>query len=158
MTQIDLNNVRAHFYQLPISRVMPLESLREMKTAAQLNLLLGWLWIVLGCVSGALMGLCFHREDWLGGYGSWARRLYRLGHISFLGLGLLNLMFFLTFRSFPAAKAFPVASAAFALGAVAMPLCCVIAAHQPGWKSIFAVPVLSLLTATGLTLWMLATL
>ena len=126
-----------------------------MNASGHLNLLLGWVWIVLGCLSGAAMGLWFHQENWLGGYGSWMRRLYRLGHISFFGLGLLNLMFFLTFRSFPAAKAFPIASAAFAVGAVAMPLCCLIAAHKPGWKSIFAVPVLSLMTGTVLTLWML---
>ena len=129
-----------------------------MKAAGQLNLLLGWLWIVLGFVSGAIMGLWFHRENWLGGYGSWMRRLYRLGHISFFGLGLLNLMFFLTFNSLPLAGVFPAASVSFAIGAVSMPLCCVIAAHKPAWKSIFAVPVLSLMTAAVLTLWMLATL
>ena len=129
-----------------------------MKTAGQLNLLLGWLWIVLGFVSGAIMGLWFHRENWLGGYGSWMRRLYRLAHISFFGLGLLNLMFFLTFNSLPLARVFPAASASFAIGAVSMPLCCVIAAHKPAWKSIFALPVLSLMTAAILTLWMLATL
>ena len=86
------------------------------------------------------------------------RRLYRLAHISFFGLGLLNLMFFLTFRALPLAHLFPVASAAFAVGALSMPLCCVIAAHKPAWKTIFAVPVLSLMTAAVVTLWMLVTL
>ena len=129
-----------------------------MKGAGQLNLLLGWLWIVLGFVSGAIMGLWFHRENWLGGYGSWMRRLYRLAHISFFGLGLLNLMFFLTFNALPLARVFPAASASFDVGAVSMPLCCVIAAHKPAWKSIFALPVLSLMTAAVLTLWMIVTL
>ena len=39
---------------------------------------------------------CAHdadREDWLGGYGSFKRRLYRLAHISFFGLAIVNLMF-----------------------------------------------------------------
>ena len=129
-----------------------------MKAAGHLNLLLGWLWIMLGFASGAIMGLWFHKEEWLGGYGSWMRRLYRLAHISFFGLGLLNLMFFLTFCALPPLDLFPIASAAFTVGALSMPLCCVIAAHKPAWKSIFAVPVLSLMTAAVVTLWMLATL
>jgi len=129
-----------------------------MKTAGHLNLFLGWLWIMLGFASGAIMGLWFHKEEWLGGYGSWMRRLYRLAHISFFGLGLLNLMFFLTFNTLPLTRVFPATSLSFAIGAVSMPLCCVIAAHKPAWKPIFAVPVLSLMTAAILTLWMLITL
>ncbi len=35
-----------------------------------LNLFLAWLWILLGFVSGMVLGLFFHRENWLGGYGS----------------------------------------------------------------------------------------
>ena len=53
----------------------------------------GWLWIVLGFASGTLLGLKFQSESWLGGYGSHRRRLIRLGHISFLGLGFLNILF-----------------------------------------------------------------
>ena len=64
--------------------------------AAQINLLVAWVWILLGFLSGFGLGLNFHREDWLGGYGSYKRRLFRLGHISFFGLGALNLMFYLT--------------------------------------------------------------
>ena len=59
---------------------------RLMNTGGQLNLVLGWLWIALGFASGAVLGLWFHKEQWLGGYASWMRRLYRLGHISFFGL------------------------------------------------------------------------
>ena len=54
---------------------------------SNLNLFLGWLWILLGFVSGMALGMFFHRENWLGGYGSFKRRMYRLGHISFFGLG-----------------------------------------------------------------------
>ncbi|HMF37455.1 MAG TPA: hypothetical protein VKF17_12475, partial [Isosphaeraceae bacterium] len=61
-----------------------------------LNLTVAWLAILLGLISGTLLGLFFHREDWLGGYGSWRRRMLRLGHISFFGTGLLNLSFALS--------------------------------------------------------------
>ncbi|HXR49058.1 MAG TPA: hypothetical protein VN784_16610, partial [Candidatus Limnocylindrales bacterium] len=59
------------------------------------NLFLAWLWILLGFVTGMALGLFFHHENWLGGYGSFKRRMYRLGHISFFGLGAVNLLFWL---------------------------------------------------------------
>jgi len=51
-----------------------------------LNLWAAWVGILLGMFSGAAQGLFFHRADWLDGYGSWARRLIRLGQISLFGL------------------------------------------------------------------------
>lgn len=65
---------------------------------SNLNLVLAWLWILLGFVSGMVLGLFFHRENWLGGYGSFRRRMYRLAHISFFGLGAVNLLFWLTLQ------------------------------------------------------------
>src|SRR5438876_11454983 len=68
--------------------------------AAQLNLVLAWLWIVVGYAIGFFFGLHFHKEHWLGGYASFQRRLYRLAHISFFGLGAVNFLFYLTTQSF----------------------------------------------------------
>lgn len=126
-----------------------------MKTdTVQINLLLAWLWILLGFVSGMVLGLFFHRENWLGGYGSFPRRLYRLGHISFFGLGALNLLFGLTVRHFSlAGPGVDIASWAFVVGALAMPLCCAVMASFPQATMIFSVPVVSLLTGGVLTFW-----
>ena len=119
----------------------------------QLNLLLAWLWILLGFASGMVLGMFFHRENWLGGYTSLPRRMYRLAHISFFGLGAVNLLFWLTVKDFPATGAtLGLASLALALGAVTMPLCCVLMAHWPKMRMIFTVPVLSLLSGGVLTL------
>src|SRR5947207_6970620 len=97
----------------------------------QINLTLAWLGLVLGFASGFALGLNFHREDWLGGYGSFQRRLYRLGHISFFGLGVLNLMFYLTARQcFASTFAVKLASSGFLLGGISMPICCLIMAHR----------------------------
>jgi hypothetical protein len=125
-----------------------------MKTdAAQLNLLFAWLWILLGFVSGLGLGLFFHRENWLGGYGSFKRRMYRLGHISFFGLGAVNLLFYLTMQKIsPQEPLAGVASWALIIGGVAMPLCCVFMAHFPKAHLIFAVPVVSLILGGALTL------
>jgi hypothetical protein len=62
----------------------------------RLHLFATWLGLLAGVSSGAVMGLFFQREDWLGGYGSFPRRLIRLGHVSFFGLGLINALFALT--------------------------------------------------------------
>lgn len=110
------------------------------------NLVLAWLWILLGFISGMTLGMFFHRENWLGGYGSFKRRMYRLGHISFFGLGAVNLLFCLTVQNFlPAGTLIHFASLALIVGAITMPLCCVVMAHFPGAHLIFAVPVLSLI-------------
>src|SRR6266403_4817090 len=114
-----------------------------MNTAfAHLNLLLAWLWILLGIVSGLVLGLFFHREDWLGGYGSFKRRLYRLAHISLFGLGVVNLCFYLTVQTLAAPAAMlATASWAFFIGAISMPICCLIMAHFPKDQPLFCVPV-----------------
>jgi hypothetical protein len=118
-----------------------------------LNLVLAWLWILLGFASGFFLGLNFHREDWLGGYGSFKRRLYRLAHISFFGLAIVNLMFSFVARDFPPGK-LPVAIASwgFLVGAISMPVCCVIMAQNPKLRALFLIPVSSLIVAATLTL------
>jgi hypothetical protein len=128
-----------------------------MKTAAQINLVFAWGGILLGFLSGLVLGLFFHREDWLGGYGSFKRRLYRLAHISFFGLGAVNLFFYLTAQNFGMVSPLTVvASSAFLVGAVSMPLCCIVMAHFPSARILFAVPVLSLVVGGVLTLALVA--
>lgn len=117
------------------------------------NVLFAWCWILCGLISGAGIGLCFHREEWLGGYHSWRRRLVRLGHISFLGTGLLNLGFGLCVVVFQVSPQPRVASAAFIVGAVTMPLVCFLSAWDERLRHLFVVPVASLLLATGEFLW-----
>jgi hypothetical protein len=122
-----------------------------MKTNA--NLFLAWLWILSGFVSGMVLGLFFHRENWLGGYGTFKRRMYRLGHISFFGLGAVNLLFWLTWQQIPQPGPLAgMASWAFMVGAVTMPVACVVMAHFPKAHLVFVVPVLCLITGGSLTL------
>ena len=124
-----------------------------MKTSiVHLNLLFAWLGILLGFVSGMALGLFFQREDWLGGYGSFKRRLYRLGHISFFGLGAVNLMFYLTVQPFEIDALITTAGWFFVFGAISMPICCAIMAHFPRAKMLFAVPVLNLIAGGTLTI------
>lgn len=119
----------------------------------QLNLVVAWAWILFGFLSGLGLGLGFHRENWLGGYSSFKRRLYRLGHISLFALGAVNLLFYLTTAHLPANGAvWIVASRGFIAGAILMPLCCGIMAHWPKARLLFGLPVLSLVVAATATL------
>ena len=116
------------------------------------NEIFGWVWVLVGFLSGLALGLGFHRDDWLGGYGSFRRRLIRLGHISFLGLGILNLLFAITGpRLGLGGAALRLASWAWIVGGVAMPACCALMAWRRGFYLLFGVPVASLVLAAALT-------
>lgn len=58
-----------------------------------LNFSAGWWLILAAFATGAGIGLGFRREDFLGGYGSFRRRLARLGHIALAALGGLNVLY-----------------------------------------------------------------
>jgi hypothetical protein len=105
------------------------------------NLWVGWVAILVGLITGAGVGLFFHDEAWLGGYATWRRRMIRLGHISFIGTGLLNIAFALTLQVRPTATSLPVAAALLALGAVSMPAVCFLAAWHKPFRHWFVVPV-----------------
>lgn len=135
-------------------------------SAGAINLVIVWLWIILGFVSGFVFGSYFHREEWLGGYTSFRRRLYRLAHISFFGMALINLMFYFTIQWIPAFDgmgshlrlSFPIPAVAipswgFIIGAVSMPACCFAVAHHVKLRAIFLIPVASLLVSSAITLW-----
>jgi hypothetical protein len=111
----------------------------------------GWAWILAGFVSGFLLGLGFHHDDWMGGYGAFRRRLIRLGHISFIGLGILNILF--AFSAPRVALGEPwlsIASWALIAGGVTMPLSCGLMAWRRGFYPLFIVPVLSLVLGASL--------
>jgi hypothetical protein len=118
----------------------------------RINLIAAWVGMLLGFVSGFALGLFFHRENWLGGYGSFKRRLYRLAHISFFGLAAVNLFFYFTTQTLSAGAMLSFASSAFVIGAITMPVCCLVMAHFPKTRPLFALPVFSLLAGCALTL------
>src|SRR4051812_25470000 len=92
------------------------------------NWYFGW-WILLAAFAqGAVVGLFFSREDFMGGYGSWRRRLMRLGHVAMAALGMLNMVYGLS--PVPAGGTWQAGGAGLGLmvGAVAMPGVCFLAA------------------------------
>lgn len=108
------------------------------------NLMGGWLGMLAGVLTGAILGLFFHRDDWMGGYDSYRRRLTRLGHISFFGIGLLNLAFAATAGQLRLEGDYlRVASAGLIVGAVTMPACCFLSAWRKPMRHLFPVPVIA---------------
>jgi len=114
-----------------------------------INLTADWIGILLGFISGCILGLFFHREEWLGGYGSWPRRLARLGHISFFGLAAVNFLFAVTVRVFEVHGNVALPSYLFVLAAITMPLVCYLAAFYKPLRHLFFIPVLCLIFATS---------
>jgi hypothetical protein len=112
----------------------------------ELNLWTAWSGILAGMMAGAVQGLFFDREGWLGGYASWPCRLSRLGHVSFFGLGFVNLAFVYTadragIAAIPLPGSLALSSLLLAAGAVLMPLTCYLSAWRFGLRRMFVLPV-----------------
>lgn len=111
-----------------------------------LNIYAGWAGMLAGILSGAFLGLFFHADDWMGGYGSYRRRLTRLGHISFFGLGFLNLLFGLSATPMRlSGLSLRLASWSCIVAALTMPACCFLAAWRKTLRHLFPIPVFAAL-------------
>ena len=112
-----------------------------------LNFIAGWWLILAAFVSGAVIGLGFHREDFLGGYTSFRRRLLRLGHLALAALGMLNVVYGLSPGPTNAATPASLAGLLLLGGALAMPLVCFLSAWRKSFRHLFAIPVVLLIAA-----------
>ncbi len=112
-----------------------------------LNLYTGWILFLLGGIAGAISGLLFHKPDWLGGYPSWPRRMIRLGHISFFGIGLINILFYLSIQSLELPFDTLLSAWLLIIAGVAMPLVCYLSAYKPVYRHAFFIPAGSVIIA-----------
>lgn len=121
---------------------------------SSLHTTIGWVGILLGLIAGAVLGLFFHRDDWLGGYASWTRRMLRLGHISFVGIGLLNLAFVSALATIDPGRPLWIPSLSLMAAEVAMPFTCFLSAVWKRGRYLFPLPV-TMLLVSGITtlLW-----
>ncbi len=122
-----------------------------------INLYTAWIVFLLGVLTGAVTGLFFHRENWLGGYNAWRRRLVRLAHISFFGLGILNLCLLGTFQYAGLTTGIRWPSILMVIAAITMPLVCYLSAWKKTCRFLFPIPVGSASLAILFVLWRLAT-
>ena len=116
------------------------------------NWYFGWALILSAFITGALIGLFFHREDFWGGYTSFRRRIVRLGHISQAALGLMNVVYGLSPWPDEARWEAGAASICFAVGGVSMPLVCFLSGWRKPLRHLFFIPVTALILAAVFTL------
>ncbi len=115
-----------------------------------LNWIIGWFLLMASFMTGAALGLGFHRPEFMGGYGSFSRRLARLGHIACAALGMLNILFGLGPLPEPGTTAGRIASLLLVAGGVLMPAVCFLTAWRRQFRHLFALPVVALMTGVGL--------
>lgn len=115
-----------------------------------LNWCVGWTLVLAAFVSGAVIGMGIHREEFLGGYANLRRRMVRLGHIALAALGMLNVLFALS--PMREGMTTTLASACFIAGAVFMPAICFLTAWRDSMRHLFFIPVMALISAVVLTL------
>jgi hypothetical protein len=119
----------------------------------------GWSGMLLGLFAGASIGLFFHQESFAGGYASFRRRLMRLGHVAFFGLGILNVLYALTLKLSGVELRYPViASASLVAAAALMPLVCFLSAWKMPFRHLFAIPVACVAVSLALLIEGLVTL
>jgi len=117
------------------------------------NLYAAWIGILAGCIAGAVAGLFFHRDDWLDGYGSWQRRMTRLGHISFFGIGFINFAFAVSLRLLEMEDQLLPSSRLLIVALITMPLLCYLSAFKKPLRNLFFIPAGSVIMAIVLFLW-----
>jgi hypothetical protein len=116
------------------------------------NWYFGWALILSAFVTGATLGLFFHREDFLGGYASFRRRIVRLGHISQAALGMLNVLYGLSPWPEGSLWEAQAASLCYMIGGIAMPCVCYLTGWREQFRHLFFVPVAALVLAVIYTL------
>lgn len=116
-----------------------------------LNWTFGWWLIGSAFVTGAGIGLLFHREDFWGGYASFRRRIVRLGHIAQAALGMMNVLYGLSPRPDPSSWQAEAASICFVIGGLSMPMVCFLTGWKKPFRRLFFLPVVSLLLAAWFT-------
>jgi len=124
-----------------------------------MNRTIGWWSLAAGVATGLVLGLWSFDGPlpvpaWLGAYDDTARRLARLGHIAFIGLGMLNI---LLARELPQSaledSGRRLASRAMNLGNLLLPVLLFAAAAFPPVKYALAVPATAVFVALSLAAW-----
>lgn len=123
-----------------------------------INIHAAWIGFLMACVAGAVPGLLFHKNDWLGGYASWPRRMIRLAHISFFGIGFINISFALTARVLGIDAGLQTISGLLIVGAVAMPSVCYLSAWKQPFRNLFFIPAMSVTVGIALFVWRIISL
>jgi hypothetical protein len=121
---------------------------------AIMNWYFGWSLILSAFVTGTILGLFFYRDDFLGGYASFRRRMLRLGHVALAALGMINILYSLLPRASEPSPQTQIASLGFMIGGATMPVVCFLTSWRVRFRHLFILPVSALILAVLQTLRM----
>ncbi|MHC4409829.1 MAG: hypothetical protein ACYS0E_03695 [Planctomycetota bacterium] len=115
------------------------------------NRRVAWTGMAVGAALGMILGLWSFDgpaavPGFLGAYDDTARRLMRLGHIAFFGLGFINLLLARELPSLPK-RVRRIAGRAMNIGNLGLPLTLVIASMVPPIKYLMPIPASAVLLA-----------
>lgn len=119
----------------------------------RLNRVVGWCSLACGALTGLVLGLWSFGGPipvpaWLGPYDDLSRRLARLGHIAFFGLGILNLLLARELPTFrPGAGLRRAAARAMNFGNIFLPLSLFATAAYHPLRYVMSLPALAVTTA-----------
>ena len=113
------------------------------------NIIFGWIWICLGFILGMTLGLWAEGEKWLGGYASIARRYLRLGHVAFIALPIINILYGKELPLVDLSDSMKyIGSYLMIFGAVGVPITCVSAAFIRKARYFLPLPASAILIGT----------
>ena len=117
----------------------------------QINVLFGWAWMCLGFIFGMTLGIWSGEETWLGGYASMERRYLRLGHVAFIALSIINILYGKELGD----VVLPIyikniGSYLMIFGAAGVPLTCISATFFRKTRYFLPLPALAVLTGTAI--------
>jgi hypothetical protein len=116
------------------------------------NFFAGWGMVLAAFVTGAGIGLFFHRPDFWGGYASFRRRIVRLGHVALAALGMMNVIYALCPWPVAGTSIERWASACFVSGGLTMPIVCFLSGWHERARLLFPLPIGLLIAAVVLVL------
>ena len=120
----------------------------------EINITFGWLWINAGVISGMIMGLWsfagpVRAPKGLEDYSSLPRRFVRLGHVAFIALSLINILYGQQLANVNLSPGLmQIGSYAMIFTAIAMPLGCMAAALKNSLKYFLVLPATAFFIAT----------
>jgi len=115
----------------------------------EINVIFGWVWICLGFIVGMTLGLWAEGESWLGGYASATRRYLRLGHVAFIALPIINIIYGneLVLADLGDSMKY-IGSYLMIFGAVGVPITCISAAFIRKTRYFLPLPASAILVGT----------
>ncbi|MDH3973517.1 MAG: hypothetical protein OEV42_04475 [Deltaproteobacteria bacterium] len=125
----------------------------------ELNITFGWLWINGGIISGMIMGLWsfagpVKSPAGLEDYSSLPRRFVRLGHVAFIALSIINILYGRELANINLSpELMQLGSYTMIFAALGMPPGCMAAAYKNSLKYFLVLPATSFMVAALIMAW-----